>query len=154
MPDGFAQVTAFDLRAVYSDNLIAAANAGTRGGRAGDRRNNRDGTIDLVDLDADARVGAGCACPDIAILASVQELRVWVEVADHAADRAFQQLGIIDRFNIILFDEFEHLRQQAGLLVRHCVPVWRVAAYQSTAERQAEAQHKADYNNQYRPGFQ
>ncbi len=73
-------------------------------------------SVDFVDLDADAGVAAGRADANVAIFAGIEILRVRIEIADHAAYRAFQQRRIVDRFYIILLDALQHLGKQPRLL--------------------------------------
>ena len=46
-----------------------------------------------------------------------------VEIADHASNRGFQQLTIVDRLNIITFDAGDNFGEEFGLFtlkLRHC----------------------------------
>ena len=109
----------------------------------------------MIDLDADARVATGRADADVPIFVGVEVLRMRVEIADHAADRAFEKFGVVERLDVIALDAFEHFGEQPGLLPGQLFLVRRrLFADQSATEGQAETEHTADNHHQNCTNFQ
>ena len=107
------------------------------------------------DLNADARVAAGGADANVAVLPGIEILGVRIEVTDHAADGAFQKLSVVDGFNVVALDPLEHLGKQARLLPVQLVLVRYPAVTDQTAtDRQAKAHDQTDHNNQNCANFQ
>ena len=114
--DDVVNIAFFDRYAIDRDDLVAAAHAGTRGGRTGNRCNDPDGAVNLTDFDSDARIIACCADADVAIFVRVEILGVRVEIVNHAANGAFEKLVIIDRLDVLLLDPRHDLGEQLCLL--------------------------------------
>ncbi len=78
-----------------------------------------------------------------------------VEVLNHAPNSRVEQLTVVDRFNIFALDALHDFGKQAGLLHGPFVVAYGMPlGHQATAERQAQAHHGADDNDQNCSGFQ
>src|SRR5690606_10690158 len=110
------QALRIDWHAVHRQDRVPAPDAGTLRRRAVDRGDDLELAVAGRDLDADARVPAGGADADLAVLVFVQELGVRVQPRDHAADRAFEELGVVDRLDVVGLDPLHDLGEQPRLL--------------------------------------
>ena len=78
-----------------------------------------------------------------------------VQITDHAADGAFEQLRIIQRFDIVALHAIKHLGEQARLFPCQLFRRGRLAvADQPTAYGQAQSQYETDDNDQNCTNFQ
>ena len=140
---------------INRNNLVAAANISSGGWRPGQWRYNNDRTVFLADLDTNTGVTTGSTNENIPVFVRVQILRMRVQVANHASNRAFQQHIVVDRLNEILFDALHDLDQQAGLVGDRVIVIHRcLPGYHSAAQRQAKAHYGTDNQNQNSSGFQ
>ena len=78
-----------------------------------------------------------------------------VQIRDHAANGAFHQLPVVDRFDIIFLDAIHHFGKQTRLFPAQIVVFDRTqAGDELTAKREAKAQYGADDQHQHCSGFQ
>ncbi len=114
--DRVLQMIRLHRYAVDGDDLVAAAYARARRRRADNRRNDLDGTFYFRNLHADAGVAAGRADAYVAILVGIEILGVGIQVVDHAANSALEQLAVVKRLDIIPLDALHHFGEQPRVL--------------------------------------
>ena len=124
--DGIGQRHALDRGIVQTDDQVAGAKASPLGGRIVDRGNDLDETtVFLPDFDAQAAKFAGRADLQVLECFGVQVGGMGVEIAQHAANRVFQQILVLDRLHIILLDGIEYAGEGAQLIQREPVALSR-----------------------------
>ena len=121
--DRVVNIAFFNRYTVDRNDLVAAAHAGTRGGRTGDWRDDSDDAVNLTNFNTDTRVTARRADADIAIFFSIEILGVRVEIADHAANGAFEKPVIIDGLDVVPLYARHDLSEQARLLPGHFIGI-------------------------------
>ena len=112
---------AFDRDIVQPDDQIAGADASPLGGGIVNRGDDLEKTVFLADLDAQAAKFAGGADLQILERLGVQKSRMRVQIAQHAANGVFQQILVLDRFDVVLLDGVKHAGERAQLIQRQFV---------------------------------
>ncbi len=109
--DGFVQRHALDRRAVEARDQIARLQACLVCGGILDRRDDFDVAVFHADFDSKTDEFALRAFTQFLECFFVQICRVRIERGHHARDRLGQQLLVFDRFDIVGFDQAEHVSQ-------------------------------------------
>ncbi len=83
-----------------------------------DRRDDLDEAVFQGDLDAEAREATLGLLLQFFVIGLVEVGRVRVEARHHALDGGGEQLGIVDRFNVLMLDLPENFREEPQLVER------------------------------------
>ena len=125
------------------EDQVAALDADLRRRRVLDGRDHFDQAFFHADLDAQAAEFALGADLQFLKVICIQIGRVRIQAAQHAIDRAGDQLVIADRFHIIGFDAREHFGEGAQIFHGQC----RLAVFLGHS-REMQAQRHPDYQPQ------
>src|SRR5450631_4385435 len=117
--DGIAQRIGIDGYAVDGRYDIAGTDAGLRGRRIVQRRNDDDLAVFQRNLDSHARVLARTADLQLVVFFTVEVGRIRIERGDHPADRRLQQLVIVDGNDVLALHPLQHLGQKPRVLPGH-----------------------------------
>ena len=115
---GLVRRHAADRLVVDAGDQVARTNAGAKGGRVFDRRNDLDESVFRTAFNADAGKASGDLFLQVAVVALVEIRRVRVEARHHAFDRSGQELVVLDRFDVFLLDLPEHFGKESELIER------------------------------------
>jgi hypothetical protein len=103
--------------AIDGGQEVAGLDAGASGGRAVDRGNDAHDAIFARHLDAEAAIFAAGGDLHVAVLGRVHVGGMRVERGEHAVDRRFDSLALVDVGDIILLDAREHVGEQFKLTI-------------------------------------
>ena len=118
--DRVVEAEALDRQRVDAGDQVARLDAGAPGRRVLDRRDDPDvAVVALGDFDAEADELALGAFAQLAVGFLVEVGRMRVERADHAGDGVGEQLLVVDRLDVVGFDQPVHVGQLAQFLDRH-----------------------------------
>ena len=93
------------------------------------------------DLDAYARILTGTRDLDVIVIFAGKEGRVRIQRRHHAADCRLQQLVVIDRIHVVVFDALQHFGKQLRIVPGEPLPEGRRLVREHAAR---EAQRQAD----------
>ena len=103
--------------AVDGDDAIARTNSGALGGRSLDGRDDGDGVVAQIDLDAhSAEFSLGVALEKTKILRR-HVRRVRVELVHHSLDGALDHFLVIDRLDVLVLDQDQHATELSEVAV-------------------------------------
>jgi hypothetical protein len=155
--DGFRDVALLDRHVVDGHDDVARQDSRGGGGRARERLDDRDLAVVDTHIEADAGVVARGADPDLLVLSRIEIARMRVELLDDAADRALDELTIVDAGDVLAAHAFHDLGDEGHRVRRDGISDLGMHTMLDAecrpdrgAHSQTQTQHDTDGENQER----